>query len=114
VEGIPTFTPTPFLAGNNGLVQSLVVAPNISHNGEPVKFLLDLGQFAKVRLSIFTLMGESVYQASAQGNAGANSLVWDVRNLANQAVASGLYVYVLQVEGENGGARKMGKVAIFH
>ena len=49
-------------------------------------------------MSLFTITGEKVYGAQIQGRAGDNTMTWDLENKARQAVASGLYFYVLRVE----------------
>jgi len=104
----PSPTPTPF----NGLLASAVAAPNISRNGEPVKFLVDLGRSAQVHLMLFSLSGEEIYQSTVEGQAGVNNLVWQVENSANEAVASGLYVYHLQINDGQTSEEKTGKVVV--
>jgi hypothetical protein len=104
---------TPTEAVNNRSAQSVVAAPNISRDGQPVNFLVNLDKPALVKISIFNLAGEEVYQTSAQGNTGTNRLVWQVQNQAARMVSSGLYIYVLQLdEGANVETHE-GKILVF-
>jgi sugar lactone lactonase YvrE len=92
----------------------VVAAPNVSRDGTPIHFLFELERPARVELSVLTVMGERVYQTSAQGVAGANSLTWDLRNQTDQAVASGLYFYVIRAHEDIQSHTHRGKIAVFH
>ena len=92
----------------------MVAAPNISRDEEPIKFLVNLTKPAQVALSLFTLSGEKVYNAGAQGSAGLNTLVWELENNGNQPVASGLYIYVLSIGDGSPIIRRTGKVVLIH
>jgi hypothetical protein len=117
-EGIssPTITPTPTVTPTatpgNGLVQNVVAAPNLVRGNQPIKIQFNLNHPAMVHLSIFTLTGEQVFTTTVTGNAGANTLTWEANNLARQSVASGLYVYVLQVDDGTSHQNTTGKVVI--
>jgi hypothetical protein len=65
-------------------------------------------------LHLTTLTGEQVYSQKAQGNQGLNTIVWDVKNNQGQPVASGLYVYLIQVDDGASTIRKSGKLVILH
>jgi hypothetical protein len=108
----PTLTlpPTPVLDRNP--LPSVVAAPNISRDEEPIKFLVNLAQPAQIVLTLYSLSGEKVFNESAQGTAGLNSLVWDLTNNQNQPVASGLYIYVLQMVGGGKTENHLGKVVV--
>ena len=108
-----TATPTPIPTTPPGLIQSAVAAPNVSH-GEPVKFFVPLDKAAEIRLSLFTVTGESVYQATAQGNIGLNTLTWSLQNQGGGAVASGLYIYMIRTDDGTSTTKYTGKVVIFH
>jgi hypothetical protein len=88
----------------------VVAAPNVSKDGQPIRFLVNLEQAAPIQLSLFSLTGEKVAELAAQGSAGANVLTWDLTNTLEQKVASGLYPYILRA----GDARQSGKVAVIH
>ena len=103
-------TPTPI----NSLLLSAVAAPNISQNGEPVRFLVRLAQASQIHLSLYSISGEEVYQTAVLGSAGTNSLVWELENKANQRVASGLYIFVLQADEGASMETKVGKVVVLH
>jgi hypothetical protein len=110
----PTCTPTPSPTPFSGLMASAVAAPNISKNGEPVNFLVTLGRPAQIHLSVFNLLGENVYQTSAEGQVGTNSLVWEGQSQSHLSVASGLYLYVLQVNDGSQQAKQVGKIVFIH
>jgi hypothetical protein len=105
----PTVSPTPI-----GLAQSVVVAPNVVHGQQPVRFLVTLADQAKVTLTIFSISGEEVYSTQAHGEQGLNTLVWKGQNNARQAVASGLYIYMLQVDDGSTHETKLGKIVVIH
>lgn len=104
-EGTPT-------AG--GLLLSVVAGPNISNGGQPVNFFVNLSGPARINLALYTLTGERVFNLETQGNPGMNTLTWAVRNDAHEPVASGLYLYYLQVSGGGTAETKTGKILILH
>ncbi|HUO57931.1 MAG TPA: NHL repeat-containing protein [bacterium] len=104
----PTPTPTPLR------ITSPVAAPNVSRGGEPVKFMVPLDKAAEIRLSLFTLTGEGIYQDSMQGTLGLNTMVWTLKNQSESPVASGLYLYLLRVDDGSRVTTYHGKVAVLH
>jgi hypothetical protein len=107
----PTITPT---ATPSQLLLSAVAAPNISKNGQPVQFMINLGSTANIHLDLYSLLGEKVYSNSFEGTPGLNTINWLLKNDAQSQVASGLYIYVIQVSNGYEVTTKTGKVAIFH
>jgi hypothetical protein len=89
---------------------SMVAAPNVSRNGQPIRFLMNLGRTSPLQLRFFSLTGEKVAELTAQGSVGANILTWDLTNNAKEKVASGLYLYVLDARGFT----QKGKVVLLH
>ncbi len=110
----PTPTITPMFANVEAKWLSMVVAPNVSRDGEPVNFLVTLGKSAQVRLSIYAITGELIYQTNETGNVGLNSIPWKPENQNVEKVASGLYIYVLQVDDGDQRETRMGKVVVIH
>jgi hypothetical protein len=110
VESRGTATPTISTTPTGSF--SAMAEPNISRNGEPVKFVVNLVKPSLVKLALLTLTGEQVYGASFQGNTGTNSFVWTLQNQAKETVASGLYVYVLQADDGLSVTNKTGKVVV--
>jgi len=113
----PTFTPTVTVTTtptSSGLFQSAVAAPNISRNGQPVKFMVNLGSNATIQLSLFSLTGEEVFSDMIQGNPGLNTITWFTRNKAQVPVARGLYVFTIQVSNGSETITKRGKLVVFH
>ncbi len=107
----PTVTATPTVAG---LLQTAAAWPNISRNGEPIDFMVQLGSPATVKLSLYDLMGQQVYSKTIEGQTGMNTIPWSIRNTVGARVASGLYVFAIQVNDGSESRIKTGKVAIFH
>lgn len=99
---------------SNGLIASAVAAPNISDGGLPVKFMVKLNHSAKVVLSLYTLVGEEVFSDTIQGTVGENTLLWELKNNSGSSVASGLYIYTLQVEDGSQKETRIGKVVVIH
>ena len=104
----PTVSPTP-ITGRN---LSVVAAPNVSTGGEPIRFLVNLEQPAQVKLAMFALTGEQVYASTLSGGAGENTLLWDLENQAGSMVASGLYLYKVDINDGTASILKTGKVAV--
>jgi hypothetical protein len=115
----PTPTPlfqtlTPTSTPVRALLQKAAAAPNVSKGGQPIEFVVTLGQPGLIRLSLFTPTGELVYQTQVQGQSGTNSLQWLLQNRAGRSVASGIYLYVLQVTGPAGSTLSKGQVVVLH
>lgn len=122
LEGGHTQTPSPTVTANPTATltptpnfSTLAQArPNISRDGAPIQFLVNLNQAGRIELSLFTIMGERVYQTSVQGNAGVNSLGWNLQNLSGSPVVSGLYLYQVAVQNDTRTVTQTGKVAVIH
>jgi hypothetical protein len=65
-------------------------------------------------LAIFTLTGEKVYETNAQEPRGTSTLVWGIENNNHQALASGLYIFLLKASGGGFEETREGKVLIVH
>ena len=109
-----TFTPTATATATPSFSGLAIAAPNVSRNGEPIKFLVNLDKPSQIRLSLFSITGESVFQESTMGNMGINTLSWGLQNQAGSPVASGLYIFQLQADDGRGKRSQTGKVAVFH
>jgi hypothetical protein len=105
---------TPTMLSSGDLIQSAVAAPNISNGKQPIHFILNLSAPAMANLSLFTVTGERVYDTQAQEGQGSSTMVWNIQNNAHQPVASGLYIYLLKVDGVGIEETKIGKVLIIH
>ena len=92
----------------------VVVAPNVSRNGNPIRFQVVLSQPAKILLNLYALTGEQVYQTTIQGVAGENQLTWSLLNRAGSIVSSGLYLYVIRTDNGSSGEQITGKVTVLH
>lgn len=108
-------TPTiPVLVSGAGASDSVLAEPNFSTDGQPIRFRVNLGQSALIRLSLYSLMGEKVYGAELEGASGDNWITWALRNSANQGVASGLYFYCVEISGSGLDELRRGKVLVLH
>lgn len=106
-----TSTPSP-LSRPGGL--QVAAVPNFSTGGEPVRFLVNLDHPGLFRVNLFSLSGEQVYSNQIEGSQGLNTLLWNLQNNNGLAVASGLYVYVLQIGEGSAQEIRTGKVVILH
>jgi hypothetical protein len=109
-----TSTPSNTLTPGNALLSSVVAAPNISQNDEPIRFLVKLTQAARIKLVLYSMAGEEVYETTIEGSSGINSLVWSLENQSDQVVASGLYIFALQANEGASVETKIGKVVVLH
>jgi hypothetical protein len=89
------------------------VYPNISRGGAPIHFEATISSPSPITLSLYDIAGELVYQTTVQGNVGANVITWDLQNQAGQQVASGLYLYLMNIPGFPG-TQPHGKVLLLH
>ncbi|MGH7740345.1 MAG: NHL repeat-containing protein [bacterium] len=105
-------TPTPTVTSSRA--QAARALPNVSRNGQPIRFQVTLPQSGIIHLSLFSLTGELVYQADLPGQTGVNSLLWGLQNSSGAPVASGLYLYVIQVNGPSGESVQKGQVVVLH
>jgi hypothetical protein len=105
----PTATPTPPLGG-----QIALAVPNISRNGTPIAFELNLPSASHVQLALFNVTGEQVYKTEISANSGLDKILWTLENQSGSPVASGLYLYVLQATNGAQTFQKTGKVVVIH
>jgi len=91
---------------------TLEVFPSISRDGEPIRFSFHLDRPGKIQLSLYTLAGELVRQETVLGQAGENQWEWDLRNGLGRLVASGLYLYIVQVDDVPHSWTRRGKIVI--
>jgi hypothetical protein len=75
---------------------------------------VNLYQPGDITLTLYTTLGEEVYRTMVHGNVGENDIVWSLRNKAESAVSSGLYLCAIQVVGSNGTSTQITKVVVFH
>ena len=119
----PAYTSTPTLTATStisatptasALLISALAEPNISRNSQPIDFVIDLGGNASIQLSLYTLLGEEVFSETILGNPGVNTIVWNLKNQSLATVASGIYIYVIEVNNGSETANKTGKVMVIH
>jgi hypothetical protein len=106
LETTPTLTPTltPWTHSR------VVAAPNLSMDGAPIQFRVNLENPSAIQLSIYNILGERVYSTEVPGNAGLNQVEWDLQNLSGSPVAAGLYIY----QARAGNGTYGGKVVVIH
>jgi hypothetical protein len=65
-----------------------------------------------ITLSLYDMAGELVYQTTLQGGLGENVITWNLENLEGQQVASGLYLYQLNIAQGYSGTQPHGEIAV--
>lgn len=106
-----TLTPTP-IPTRGSLLESVAAVPNISRDGQPVDFVLNLSKPAHLHLGLFSLLGEEVRSWDWESGAGPTQLSWDLSNRQGSAVASGLYFYVLTADDGATPQTHSGKIVV--
>jgi len=67
-----------------------------------------LNEDAPVRLQVLNALGQSVRTlVDGKQNAGSHSAAWDGRSENGQNVASGIYLYHLEIAGKYAATRRM-------
>ena len=98
----PTSLPAPFVS----------VRPNWSKGGAPIDWVVQLTAASSIQLKIYDIAGELVYAAGVQGTAGANTMVWNLKNQSGRPVADGLYVYWLEAPRGLNPSDQVGRVLV--
>jgi cell wall assembly regulator SMI1 len=76
----------------------VMCSPNPVREAHEVTFqVLASAEVQAIRVTVFDLAGQLVWQDQAQGN----QLVWHTQNLAGEYLANGVYLYQVQVKVEN-------------
>jgi len=75
---------------------------------------MTLGQPGEIQLRLFAVTGEKVYQTMFQGSTGKNNFDWLLEDQAGSSVASGLYVYSVQIQDGSATDQFTGKVVVVH
>ena len=92
--------------------------PLVRSRGDKAHFSFETNQAgtAEWRLSVYTVDGALVYSASGQAErdrqANSQSATWNLRNGSGQAVASGIYVFKLEIDDGNSVFRKTGRMLV--
>lgn len=104
-----------FVSAETTAEEGLVNYPNPFRAGQDLSFLeYVLTSEAGVRLTIYDMMGQRVYERSYSqgevgGSAGLNRISWDGKNNDGEVVGNGGYVAVLEVSG---GPKMRRKIAV--
>jgi hypothetical protein len=95
-----TFTYTPSLTpvlSTGGPTASWSVAPNVSQGGQPIQWKVTLTTPSPIILSLYDIAGELVYQITYPGQIGLNIISWNLNNQEGQKVASGIYIFWIDI-----------------
>jgi len=76
--------------------------------------MINLGSNATVHLNLYSLTGGGVFSEAIDGNAGMNIITWLLKNSAQANVASGIYIFKIQVNDGSTTVTKTGKVLVLH
>jgi hypothetical protein len=104
-----------FVSAENTAEEGLVNYPNPFRAGQDLCYLeYVLTPEAGVRLTIYDMMGQRVYERSYSqgevgGSEGLNRISWDGKNDDGEVVGNGGYVAVLEVSG---GPKMKRKIAV--
>ncbi|HRY30479.1 MAG TPA: T9SS type A sorting domain-containing protein [Elusimicrobiota bacterium] len=93
-------------------LQDSYVSPNPLKGASSANFGITLNSAATVRLRIFNLLGEEVYDRTESFAAGPQIIAWNLRNDSGQRVASGVYIYRLEVDGPGGSEEVTKKLVV--
>jgi len=110
-----TFTVTPIVSTTvtptviNNCLQLYKNSPNPFSDGTNIVYALC--SQSDVKIKIYTISGESVFELDQQGQPGMNSFYWDTKNKAGKGVASGTYIYSVEA-GEGAKQKVWGKMAV--
>lgn len=99
-NALSAFAKTKMSADAASLPQALALLPNYPNPFNPeTEIRFELPQASRVSVKIFNVLGEEI-RTLAQGEYGAgyHQVHWEGKDNANQAVASGVYLYRLQTE----------------
>lgn len=66
----------------------------------------------QARLELFDTAGRRIAVLPGTANAGANEVLWDLRTRRGKAVANGVYLFRLRVDGAGQTSRATGKIAV--
>lgn len=98
------------IAGNGAAanLNNVVVYPNPFKQGESINGFVTFANITSdVQIKIYTIAGELVDEINLTNTTG--SARWDCRNKKGEAVASGVYLYIIK---NSAGEKKTGKVVI--
>jgi hypothetical protein len=76
--------------------------------------MINLGGNASIQLNLYSLLGAEIFSDTIYGNAGMNNITWLLRNNAQANVASGIYIFKIQVNNGYTTVAKTGKVLVLH
>jgi len=110
----PTITPTEVHQPSGLTILKAKAVPNISTNGAAIQFEINLEGQARIELSLYTITGELVYRTEASESTGIQRIPWTLQNQSGNQVASGIYIYLLQVSKGEEVLKKTGKVLVIH
>jgi len=66
--------------------------------GQPVQIIIPLDGPAQVKVTVYSLTGEQIWTTRFKGTSGDNTVVWEGVNRAREAVSSGLYVVMVEIQ----------------
>lgn len=97
--------------GADKVLQQVIVTDNpFSPNGEggknTVKINVTLKEDATIRLRVYDLAGDVLYEKDEDFIAGSQQLIWDGKNSDGEVQRSGLYIYQLKVTGNVSGTEE--------
>ncbi|HVZ79374.1 MAG TPA: S53 family peptidase [bacterium] len=120
----PSFSPTPTASWTSTPSPTITVTPtplphflvraepNVSVGGAVVQFRVELPGSGTIILCIYDVAGECVFAKKVPGSAGTNFIPWAPQDQQGDPLASGLYIYYVQVGNGQGEEKALGKLLV--
>jgi hypothetical protein len=75
---------------------------------------VSLPSAGKIILCVYDVAGECVDAVQVQGSVGVNNIPWAVKDQYGNALATGIYIYYVQIGDGSSGEKAIGKVFVKH
>ena len=85
--------------------------PNPAVNGY-TNIVFDLNSGATIKIKIYNLMGELIYESEPFESFGKNEYIWYLKNNAQKKVGPGIYIYKIEADNNERRIYKTGKMVV--
>jgi|GEM_PF-644705 len=94
-------------------ISSILAYPNPARSGDSIRFTVEGQGIAEVKVDIFNLSGTLVYSSGFVPGPG-RELTWNLLDGKGEALASGVYLYIVTVRGWDGASQRsrIGKLIV--
>ncbi len=101
----PTFTITPTLIYNG--FDFIGVYPSPAK--KTTNFIFVSYEDCNVKISLYTVSGEKINEISSHGQYGVNNITYDLTNYSGRQLASGIYIYSIEMKSVSGSKKTIWK-----